>query len=161
MISAVPSERGIFTLNSAIAAVSEGNYGRLGADQQRVYITGNARSQLDPDLWEMPGAMPEIVPGGDFGANIDRLFTERSMADAGLRRVRSAVAGDPPVAWRLTGSRPRPSRRGAAAADRATQSVGEQRQTPCPHIDVAAEHQGSTRRLQRPGGALSRQATTN
>ena len=31
------------------------------------------------DLWEMPGAMPEIVPGGDFGANIDRLFTERSM----------------------------------------------------------------------------------
>ena len=23
--------------------------------------------------------MPEIVPGGDFGANIDRLFTERSM----------------------------------------------------------------------------------
>ena len=27
----------------------------------------------------MPGMMPEIVPGGDFGANIDRLFTERSM----------------------------------------------------------------------------------
>ena len=41
--------------------------------------SGNARSQLDPSLWEMPGAMPEIVPGGDFGANIDRLFTERSM----------------------------------------------------------------------------------
>jgi hypothetical protein len=34
---------------------------------------------MDPRLWEMPGAMPEIVPGGDFGANIDRLFTERSM----------------------------------------------------------------------------------
>ena len=31
------------------------------------------------EIWEMPGAMPEIVPGGDFGANIDRLFTERSM----------------------------------------------------------------------------------
>jgi hypothetical protein len=27
----------------------------------------------------MPGAMPEIVPGGDFGANIERKFTERSM----------------------------------------------------------------------------------
>jgi hypothetical protein len=27
----------------------------------------------------MPGMMPEIVPGGDFGANIDKLFTERSM----------------------------------------------------------------------------------
>ncbi|HWJ53534.1 MAG TPA: glycogen debranching protein, partial [Propionibacteriaceae bacterium] len=77
--STVPSERSIFTLNSAIAAVSEGNYGRLGADQQRFYMRGNARSQLDPDIWEMPGAMPEIVPSPDFGANIDRLFTERSM----------------------------------------------------------------------------------
>ena len=79
VVSAVPSERNIFTLNSAIAAVSEGNYGRLGRGQQGTYIRGNARSQLDPDLWEMPGAMPEIVPGGDFGANIDRLLTERSM----------------------------------------------------------------------------------
>ena len=77
--STVPSERSIFTLNSAIAAVSEGNYGRLGADQQQFYMRGNARSQLDPDIWEMPGAMPEIVPSPDFGANIDRLFTERSM----------------------------------------------------------------------------------
>jgi hypothetical protein len=79
VVSAVPSERGVFTLNSAIAAVSEGNYGRLGADQQGVYTAGNARSQMDPTLWEMPGMMPEIVPGGNFGANIDRLFTERSM----------------------------------------------------------------------------------
>jgi hypothetical protein len=79
VVSEVPGERSIFTLNSAIAAVSEGNYGRLGADQQGTYTSGNARSQLDPTLWEMPGAMPEIVPGGDFGANIDRLFTERSM----------------------------------------------------------------------------------
>jgi hypothetical protein len=79
VVSAVPSERSIFTLNSAIAAVSEGNFGRLGANQQGRYIRGNVRSQLDPDLWEMPGAMPEIVPSPDFGANIDRLFTERSM----------------------------------------------------------------------------------
>ncbi|WP_246050845.1 glycogen debranching protein [Nocardioides guangzhouensis] len=79
VVSAVPSERSVFTLNSAIAAVSEGNYGRLGSGQQGVYTHGNARSQLDPSLWEMPGAMPEIVPGGDFGANINRLFTERSM----------------------------------------------------------------------------------
>jgi hypothetical protein len=74
-----PSERSIFTLNSAIAAVSEGNYGRLGANQQGIYLTGNARSQLDPELWEMPGAMPEIVPSVGFGSNIDKLFTERSM----------------------------------------------------------------------------------
>jgi hypothetical protein len=79
VVSAVPSERSIFTLNSAIAAVSEGNYGRLGADQQQRYMRGNARSQLDPDIWEMPGAMPEIVPSPDFGENINRLFTERSM----------------------------------------------------------------------------------
>jgi hypothetical protein len=79
VVSSVASERGIFTLNSAIAAVSEGNYGRLGADQQGVYVKGNARSQLDPTIWEMPGAMPEILPSPDFIANIDRLFTERSM----------------------------------------------------------------------------------
>ena len=79
VVSAVPSERNVFTLNSAIAAVSEGNYGRLGVDQQQHYINGNAQSQLDPDIWEMPGAMPEIVPSPDFGANIERLFTERSM----------------------------------------------------------------------------------
>jgi hypothetical protein len=79
VVSAVPSERSIFTLNTAIAAVSEGNYGRLDANQQGHYIEGNARSQVDPDLWEMPGAMPEIVRSPDFGANIDRLFTERSM----------------------------------------------------------------------------------
>ncbi len=79
VVSAVQSERNIFTLNSAIAAVSEGNYGRLGRNQQGIYTAGNAESQLDRDLWEMPGMMPEIVPGGDFGANIDRLFTERSM----------------------------------------------------------------------------------
>ena len=37
VVSAVQSERNIFTLNSAIAAVSEGNYGRLGKDQQGIY----------------------------------------------------------------------------------------------------------------------------
>ena len=79
VISKVPSERNVFTLNSAIAAVSEGNYGRLGPNQQGRYVRGNALAQLDPDIWEMPGAMPEIVPSPDFGANIDRLFTERSM----------------------------------------------------------------------------------
>ena len=77
--SSVTNETSIFTLNSAIAGVSEGNYGRLGAQQQGVFIHGNAKAQLDPDLWEMPGAMPEIVPGGSFGANIDLPFNERSM----------------------------------------------------------------------------------
>lgn len=77
--STVPSERNVFSLNTAIMAVAEGNFGRLGRRQQQRYTTGNARIQLDPDVWEMPGAMPEIAPEGDFTPNIDRLFTERSM----------------------------------------------------------------------------------
>ena len=50
VVSEVPSERNIFTLNSAIAAVSEGNYGRLGAgsaaplhDRQRPSAAGSGR----------------------------------------------------------------------------------------------------------------------
>src|SRR5689334_12734804 len=59
-------------------AVAEGNFGRLA--QQRRYTTGNARIQLDPAVWETPGAMPEIAPSPDFTANVDRPFTDRSMA---------------------------------------------------------------------------------
>jgi len=76
VVSAVQSERSTFSLNTAIAAVAEGNYGRLGP--QRRYTTGNARIQLDPAVWEMPGAMPEIAPSPDFVANIDQGFLSRS-----------------------------------------------------------------------------------
>ena len=79
VVSAVRSERSIFSLNTAVIAVAEGNFGRLGPDQQRRYTTGNARIQLDPAAWETPGAMPEIAPSPDFGANIDRGFVDRSM----------------------------------------------------------------------------------
>jgi hypothetical protein len=79
VVSSVPSERNVFSLNTAIMAVAEGNFGRLARDQQQYYTTGNARIQLDRAVWEMPGAMPEIAPEGDFTPNIDRLFTERSM----------------------------------------------------------------------------------
>jgi hypothetical protein len=79
VVSEVPSERSVFSLNTAITAVAEGNFGRMGARQQQHYTTGNARIQLDPKVWEMPGSMPEIAPEGDFTPNIDRLFTERSM----------------------------------------------------------------------------------
>jgi hypothetical protein len=78
-VSTVQSERSAFSLNTAVMAVAEGNYGRLGRSQQQRYTTANARIQLDRALWEMPGAMPEIAPGGDFGANIDKPFTDRSM----------------------------------------------------------------------------------
>lgn len=77
-VSEVLNEENIFSLNTAIMAVAEGNFGRLGRNQQRFYTDANARIQLDRSIWEMPGASPEVAPSPDFGANIDRLFTERS-----------------------------------------------------------------------------------
>jgi len=79
VVSTVRSERSIFSLNTAVIAVAEGNFGRMGPQQQRYYTTANARIQLDPSVWETPGAMPEIAPSPDFGANIDRGFVDRSM----------------------------------------------------------------------------------
>lgn len=76
VVSAVQSERTTYSLGAAVMAVAEGNYGRLA--QQRRYTTGNARLQLDPDVYELPGAMPEIAPSPDFTANIDQGFMSRS-----------------------------------------------------------------------------------
>jgi hypothetical protein len=76
VISSVQSERDIFSLGNAIMAVAEGNYGRL--TQQQRYTTANARSQLDPPTWEMPGAMPEILPSPGFGTNMGKDFLSRS-----------------------------------------------------------------------------------
>jgi hypothetical protein len=83
-------EFAIFSLNSGIQAVGEGNYGRLGAGQQQRYTDANAETQFSepatgdtPD--EQPGAMPEIMPSyapdGTVGTppNIDRCWTCRSM----------------------------------------------------------------------------------
>ena len=78
VVSSVQSERVVFSLNTAIMAVAQGNYGRMAADEQRRYTTANSRIQLDRSVWEQPGASPEIAPSPDFGANIDRKFTERS-----------------------------------------------------------------------------------
>jgi hypothetical protein len=78
-VSSVASERVIYGLNTGIMAVAEGNFGRMGKDQQQRYTTANARIQLDPSVWEMPGAGPETAPSPDQPANIDRKLTERSM----------------------------------------------------------------------------------
>ena len=51
-----PAEKSIFTLNTAVMAVGEGNYGRLGPGQQQRYTDANADLQFIPD--EQPGAMP-------------------------------------------------------------------------------------------------------
>ncbi|SCK56509.1 hypothetical protein [Streptomyces sp. WMMB 322] len=78
-VSSVQSERASYSLNTGIMAVAEGNYGRLGRGQQQRYTKANARIQLDPSVWEMPGAMPEVAPSPDFEPNIERHMTERSM----------------------------------------------------------------------------------
>jgi hypothetical protein len=84
-------EFNIFSLTTSIQAVGEGNYGRLGAGQQRRYTTANAETMFSepategtPD--EQPGAMPEIFPSTPNGSttggtppNIKRCWTCRSM----------------------------------------------------------------------------------
>lgn len=69
-----------FSLNTAIQAVGEGNYGRMGADQQQRYTTDNRELML-PNPDEQPGDLPEIAPSPDFVRNIDRPFNERSMVE--------------------------------------------------------------------------------
>ena len=83
-------ERTIFSLNTAIQAVGEGNYGRLGPGQQQRYTDANIEPMFSepwtggtPD--EQPGALPEILPSPDFDgagprdANIDRCTRCRAM----------------------------------------------------------------------------------
>ena len=93
-----PGERTIFWLNTAIQAVGEGNYGRLGADQQKRYTDAEVEPMFGepysggdevhhtpgtPD--EQPGASPEILPSPDFDAagvrdaNVERCTRCRSM----------------------------------------------------------------------------------
>jgi hypothetical protein len=68
-------ELDIFTLNTAIMAVGQGNYGRM--EQQARYTEDNVALQLDSD--EQPGAMPERASAPAYGTNIDKPFTERGM----------------------------------------------------------------------------------
>jgi hypothetical protein len=84
-------ERTIFSLNTAIQAVGEGNYGRLGPGRQQRYTDAEAEPMFGqpytggtPD--EQPGSLPEILPSPDFDpgpaprdANIDRCWTCRAM----------------------------------------------------------------------------------
>jgi hypothetical protein len=91
-------ERVIYGLNTAIQAVGEGNYGRLGANQQRRYTDAETEPMFGepytggdvvhhtpgtPD--EQPGASPEVFPSPDFDAagprdaNVERCTRCRSM----------------------------------------------------------------------------------
>jgi hypothetical protein len=84
-------ERTVFGLNTAIQAVGEGNYGRLGPGRQQRYTDAEAEPMFGqpytggtPD--EQPGSLPEILPSPDFDAgpaprdaNIERCWTCRAM----------------------------------------------------------------------------------
>jgi hypothetical protein len=71
------SDLEIFSLNSAVMAVGEGNYGRLDHGQQQRFTRANRQLQLPaPD--EQPGAMPEIAPSPDYGRSILKSFLERA-----------------------------------------------------------------------------------
>jgi hypothetical protein len=72
-------ETDVFSLNTAVMAVGEGNYGRLGPAHQRRYTDANRELMLPlPD--EQPGVMPEIAPSPPpRGRNIDRCTRCRSM----------------------------------------------------------------------------------
>lgn len=76
--STAPAEKQTFTLNTAIMAVGEGNYGRLGPKQQQRFTTANRRLQL-PRPEEQPGAMPEIAPSPGYGASLAKPLNERAM----------------------------------------------------------------------------------
>jgi hypothetical protein len=72
-------ETDVFSLNTAVMAVGEGNYGRLGSGNQRRYTDANRELML-PQPDEQPGAMPEIAPSPlPRGRNIDRCTRCRSM----------------------------------------------------------------------------------
>ena len=136
-------------------AVGEGNYGRLGAQQQRRFTAANRRLQL-PDFDEQPGAMPEIAPSPLNGRTIDRSFLERPMVlqawgaygtawpvvhqHLGVRpdlgRGRLEVTPQlPPYEQRIAGRqhppRPRRDRRGRRPPRRAPPHGRAQRGWPC------------------------------
>ncbi|MEW6637122.1 MAG: glycogen debranching protein, partial [Actinomycetota bacterium] len=143
-VSEVPSERNIFTLNTAVMAVGEGNYGRLGENQQRHYTDANAALQLIPD--EQPGAMPEIAPSPDYGRSIDRPFNERAM----VLQAWGAYGTIWPVVHQWLGVRPDMGRRELAVVPQvpggSSPISGENIRLGDGSVAVAAERNGDTYR---------------
>ena len=94
---------------------------------------------------EQPGAMPEIFPSPDQGANIDRCWTCRSMFMQAWGNYGTAWAGRPPVARRPAGPRPR---RGSSFVPQVPQGQtsvqGENIRLGDGSADVAARHTGTT-----------------
>ena len=97
-VSEVPAEKNTYTLNTAIMAVAEGNYGRLGVDQQQRFTSANADSSSPtrratgrdardsplPGLRPLRGQAPERAGHGP----------------AGVGRLRHDLARRPPATRR-------------------------------------------------------------
>ena len=125
----------------SIMAVAEAALGRMGADQLQRYTTGNAAVQLDPKVWELPGAMPEIAPSPDFPAE-HRAEVHRAVERAaGVGRLRHPLAG------RALPARRQPGHRSWPAHGRAAGAVG-------PEPGVRPAHQGGQGHDRRRGDAV-------
>jgi hypothetical protein len=141
----------IFGLNTAIQAVGEGNYGRLGPGRQQRYTDAEAEPMFGqpytggtPD--EQPGGLPEILPSPDFGANIDRCWTCRAMFVQAWGHYGTAW----PVVHQQLGVRPDMGRRGLAVAPQVppgqSSLAGSNIRLAGGSVDVAAARDGDTHR---------------
>jgi hypothetical protein len=149
-------ERSIFTLNTAVMAVGEGNYGRLGPAQQQRFTAANRRLQL-PDPDEQPGAMPEIAPSPDYGRSIDRPFYDRAM----VLQAWGTYGTLWPVVHQQLGVRPDMGRRALEVTPQVPQGqsrvAGSNIRLAGGAVDVTASHFGDTYRTSVTlGVALSR-----
>jgi hypothetical protein len=160
-------ERVIFGLNTAIQAVGEGNYGRLGPGQQQRYTDAEAEPMFGepwtggtPD--EQPGALPEILPSPDFDpgprdANIDRCWTCRAMFVQAWGHYGTAW----PVVHQQLGVRPDMGRRRLELMPQVPRGqsrvAGRNIRLAGGAVNVAASHAGRIYRTKaRIGVALSR-----
>ena len=136
-------ERSIFTLNTAVMAVGEGNYGRLGPNQQQRFTAANRRLQL-PDPDEQPGAMPEIAPSPDYGRSIDRPFYDRAM----VLQAWGTYGTLWPVVHQQLGVRPDMGRRRLEVTPQVpggqSSVAGSNIRLAGGAVDVTATHSGST-----------------
>ena len=138
-------ERSIFTLNTAVMAVGEGNYGRLGPGQQQRFTAANRRLQL-PDPDEQPGAMPEIAPSPDYGRSINKPFYDRAM----VLQAWGTYGTLWPVVHQQLGVRPDMGRRALEVTPQVPQGqsrvAGSNIRLAGGAVDVAASHSGDTYR---------------
>ena len=144
-----PTEKQTFTLNTAIMAVGEGNYGRLGPDQQQRFTTANRRLQL-PDPDEQPGAMPEIAPSPLVRA-LGRQAVHRARLACSRRGARTGRPGRSSTSSSACG------RTSAAAGSRSCRS--RRRAAPIAGSDIRlGSRAASTSRPQHAAGRARRRS---